>query len=166
MLWTSSASVLEKVPDLPSGRGRRLLTKMKNHLIATVHFAAALPFYVVLLFCYCHPKRAAEAWSMFPCEKQPPETAEPRLEKASGKYIVGGIVLFGIMSMTSLGTKAESFLYGISYAYAFNGLHILLAGILNHSSAVILQQLFFVVSMLIGSCHFFHLMHLFFKLYT
>ncbi|XP_070386707.1 uncharacterized protein [Dermacentor albipictus] len=109
--------------------------------------------------------------------------------------MVGGIVLFAIMSMKSLDTKAESFLYGISYAYAFNGMQILLAGFLNHDSAVIVQQLFFyvshqcigtlsyvsgamlltsqadalsaagIISMLIGSCHFFHFTHLFFKLY-
>ncbi|XP_077497319.1 uncharacterized protein LOC144107942 isoform X2 [Amblyomma americanum] len=100
------------------------------------------------------------------------------------------------MSLSGLGTNTESFLYAVSYAYSTNGIQILLAGFLNHSSAVIVQRLFFyathqcfgtlayvsgammlvsdednltmagMISMVVGACHFFHLIHLFFKIYV
>ncbi|KAL1439884.1 hypothetical protein MTO96_009716 [Rhipicephalus appendiculatus] len=57
----------------------------------------------------------------------------------------GGVVLFGLMCSIGETTRMNIFLLSISYAFSFNGLHIMFCSFFSRRTLEIMSQVFYTV---------------------
>ncbi|XP_077483071.1 uncharacterized protein LOC144093498 [Amblyomma americanum] len=59
--------------------------------------------------------------------------------------IVGGLVLFGLMCSIKENTHLNIFLFSVSYAFSFNGIHIMICSFFSRRTMEIMRQVFYYV---------------------
>ncbi|XP_064469078.1 uncharacterized protein LOC135383623 [Ornithodoros turicata] len=65
--------------------------------------------------------------------------------------VLFGILLYFLMARSTMTTKTETFLYSVSYAYVFNGMHILVSGSISLYSAYVLEHIFYYEAFLMSA---------------
>ncbi|XP_077537381.1 uncharacterized protein LOC144149609 [Haemaphysalis longicornis] len=66
--------------------------------------------------------------------------------------IIGGLVLFGLMAAIKENTALNIFLFSVSYAFSFNGAHIMICSLFSlHTMKILMRVFYFVFYQMVAS---------------